>query len=73
VEGATMKKFALKVLNPILALIILNQIFSALLSNVLSHRLFEKIHETGGFLLIIGVVIHILLNWSWVKTTYLKK
>lgn len=68
-----MKKFALKVLNPIIALLILNQVFSALLHGVLSHEIFEKVHETGGFLLFIGAVLHLLLNWSWVKTTYLKK
>lgn len=68
-----MKKFFLKVLNPIIALLILNQVFTALLHGVLSKELFEKVHETGGFLLFLGVVIHLLLNWSWVKTTYLAK
>jgi hypothetical protein len=68
-----MKKFVLKVLNPIIALLILNQVFSALLHGALSNKLFEKIHETGGFLLFIGVVIHLFLNWGWVKATYLKK
>lgn len=68
-----MKKFTLKVLNPIIALLILNQVFSALLHGALSQKLFGKIHETGGFLLFIGIAIHVLLNWSWVKTTYLKK
>ena len=68
-----MKKFTLKVLNPIIALLILNQVFSALLHGALSRELFEKIHETGGFLLFFGVVIHLLLNWNWVKATYYKK
>ena len=68
-----MKKFALKVLNPIIALLILNQVFSALLHSALSRELFEKIHETGGFLLFLGALIHLLLNWNWVKATYMKK
>lgn len=68
-----MKKFVLKVLNPIIALLLLNQVSTALISGALSRELFEKIHETGGFLLFLGVVIHLLLNWNWVKTTYLKK
>jgi len=68
-----MKKFVLKILNPIIALLLLNQAFTALISGALSRELFEKIHETGGLLLVLGVAIHLLLNWSWVKTTYLKK
>jgi len=68
-----MKKFALKVLNPIIAFLILNQVFSALLHSALSQDLFEKVHETGGFLLFLGALIHLLLNWNWVKATYMKK
>ncbi len=68
-----MKKFALKLLNPIIALLILNQALSALLSGLLSRDAFETIHETGGVLLLVGVVLHLLLNWNWVKATYLKK
>ena len=68
-----MKKFILKILNPIIALLLINQVFTALISGALSHELFEKLHQTGGLLLLLGVVIHLLLNWSWVKTTYFKK
>lgn len=68
-----MKKFILKVINPIIALLLLSQVFSALLHGALSHELFEKVHKTGGFLLFLGAVIHLLLNWGWVKATYFKK
>ena len=68
-----MKKFALKILNLVIALLLLNQVLTALLSGALSRGLFEKVHETGGFLLFLGVVFHLLLNWGWVKATYLKR
>lgn len=68
-----MKKFVLKILNPVIALLLLNQSFTALISGALSHELFEKLHQTGGALLLLGAVIHLLLNWNWVKATYFKK
>ena len=68
-----MKKIALKILNPIIALLLLNQVLSALLNGILSRDAFETLHETGGFLLFAGVVLHVLLNWNWVKANFFKK
>jgi sugar phosphate permease len=68
-----MKKLALKILNPLIALLLLNQVLSALLRGILSDEAFETIHEPGGFLLFAGVVLHLLLNWNWVKATFFKK
>ena len=60
-------------INPIIGILILNQLLSGLFSRTLHHETFEIIHKGGGVLLFIGVVIHVALNWAWVKTTFLGK
>jgi len=67
------KNNILKILNPVIALLLLSQICTALLNDVLGEEVFEAIHETGGFLLAVGGVLHLALNWNWVKANYLKK
>ncbi|MEN6337105.1 MAG: hypothetical protein ABFE01_22840 [Phycisphaerales bacterium] len=65
------KNAMLKILNPILAVLTVTQAFSALLADRLSHEAFEWIHQGGGTLLLIGIVLHVALNWSWVRASLL--
>jgi hypothetical protein len=67
------KKTALKIVNIIIALLILNQAASAMLHDLIGHEAFEVLHEGGGFALLSGVIIHVILNWGWVKSTFVKK
>lgn len=68
-----MKKItALKIINPLIAILILNQIFTGLFLQFVHHEVFEIIHEGSGIVLFIGVLIHLALNWNWVKTSYFK-
>ena len=62
----------LKILNPILGLLMLNQILTGLFSEHLSREAFEVLHEGGGMLLTVGVVLHVILNWNWVKANFFK-
>jgi hypothetical protein len=32
-----------------------------------------EIHETAGKILLVLIVLHIILNWNWISTQYLKK
>jgi hypothetical protein len=71
--GYRMKKTtALKIINPLIAILILNQISTGILHQFFNHEVFEIIHEVGGIALFIGVLIHLILNWNWVKTSYFK-
>ncbi len=66
----------LKILNPLLGLLIVNQILTGLLADELfkvSPNAFEILHEGGGVALSVGVVLHVILNWAWIKATYFKK
>jgi len=66
------KNRAHKMLNPILAVLILNQAVTAALHDFLPDEVFEVLHGGGGALLAVGVLLHVILNWSWVRATLLK-
>ena len=70
------KNTMLKILNPLLGLLVVNQIATGLLADELfkvSPNAFEMLHETGGILLAVLTVAHLILNWNWIKATYFKK
>jgi hypothetical protein len=60
-------------LNPVLAVLLLNQAVTGVLHDVMSKDAYEFFHEGGGILLVIGVLLHVLLNWSWVKANFKRK
>lgn len=64
------KASVLKIVNPVIALLLLCQVCTALLMITLGDEGFETIHKTGGILLAGGVLLHLSLNWNWVKTSY---
>ena len=63
----------LKIVNPILAVLLLNQVLTGLLNDVLPHGLYEVLHGGSGIILTVVATIHIILNWNWVKANFLKK
>ncbi len=63
----------LKVLNPILALLFLNQIIAGLLHAALPHDTFKILHQGGGIILGAAALLHVILNWNWVKLNFIKK
>ena len=67
------KTIALKIVNPLIALLLVSQVCTALFRGILGHEAFEEIHEIGGILLSLGAALHLILNWNWVKATYFKK
>jgi len=66
------KQKALKIVNILLALMVIGILTSAILHDYIDKEIFEKVHPLGGFTLIILIIIHLSLNWSWVKSTYFK-
>jgi|APCry4251928276_1046603.scaffolds.fasta_scaffold57259_5 hypothetical protein len=67
------KNQALKILNPAVGLLILNQAITSSLHEFLPKEFFEAVHAGGGVLLVCGVALHLYLNWNWVQATYLTK
>ena len=66
---------SLKVINPIFFLSMLVQITSGLGQRYAGPEIFiffRRLHMLNSTLLIILFVIHLYLNWSWIKTTFLQ-
>jgi|WetSurMetagenome_2_1015567.scaffolds.fasta_scaffold01414_9 hypothetical protein len=59
---------ALKVLNPLLFLLFLLQATSAVGARLGWYALFTLVHKPVGFALIIVGIVHLVLNWQWVKS-----
>ena len=60
----------LKVVNPILAVLLLNQVLTGLLREVLPGEVFEVMHVGGGVLLALVAVMHVVLNWNWIRNNF---
>jgi hypothetical protein len=61
----------LKVVNPVLAVLALNQPFSVFLYSWTKWKAFETVHVGGGVLLLLFAAIHLMLNWKWVQANLL--
>ncbi len=68
-----MQKTALKIINPLMLLLMLGQVTTALLREKISDDLFPKVHIFPGYLLALLVVLHLIFNWSWVKAQFFPK
>ena len=67
------KNAVLKVVNPALAILMLNQPFSGGLSEGTGWDFFGGLNVGGGILLVCMAALHLILNWRWVATNLLKK
>ena len=64
---------ALKILNPILGALALTQIVTGVLHDFLPRQTFLAIHETVGLAFAAAAILHVILNWNWVKANYRKR
>jgi hypothetical protein len=69
---ATKKQTALKVVNPLLMLLVINQVLAGTFHLYLSNRAFTILHKWGGFLFAALCIVHVVLNWSWIKAQFLQ-
>lgn len=67
------KQTSLKFINVIIAILILNQATTAILRGLIGREGFETLHEGGGLLLLLGVIVHVILNRGWIRTAFFKK
>ncbi len=66
-----MKKItSLKITNFILFILSICQATTGLAHPLIEHKLFEILHPPVGVLLIIIGIVHIVLNWGWVKSNF---
>jgi hypothetical protein len=60
----------LKILNPLLALLLVGQVFTGLCHDELPPATFEWLHAAGGIAVAVAAVLHVVLNGSWVKSNF---
>ncbi len=65
------KNKALKVLNPVLALLLVCQAGSGLFHDALPYEMFGALHTACGALLSLAAALHLYLNRAWVRSAYL--
>lgn len=62
----------LKILNPIVAVLFINQVLSGAFAESLPRGAFGIFHKGGAVFLTIVVLVHVSLNGSWIKAQYFK-
>ena len=69
------KNKVLKVVNLILALLVVNQFASVFLfeKGVIPYTGFEWMHKRAAFVLLAVAAVHLVMNWNWVKANYFTK
>ncbi len=73
-KGSTMKRNSiLKALNPVLALLFCSLAGSGIFHAKLSHETFEVMHEGCGIAFLGLAILHLILNWNWIKANYFGK
>lgn len=68
-----MKSKWLRILNPILGLAFIFQISVGFSGDFIPIGNFERLHETGAIILLVCVIVHIYLNWQWIKVNYFRR
>ena len=63
----------LKILNPILAVLVINQALTGILADHLPREVFEVLHAGGGLLFVVLAAVHLFLNWGWVKASFTRR
>lgn len=66
------KQTALKVVNLLLGLFIVNQFLTGTFHLYLSNRAFTILHERSGLVLFVLSIVHVVLNWGWVKAQFFR-
>jgi len=67
------KQKLLPIVNIIIFVLFLNQILTGYFRASLPSGWFPILHENGAALFLVAVILHIYLNFGWVKAQFKKK
>lgn len=67
------KKTLLKVVNPILLVLIVNQLATGFRPRLYGRGSFRLMRKQIAVMLSVALATHLLLNFAWVRNTYWKK
>jgi heme A synthase len=63
----------MKVVNLLIAVLLVNQVLTGLLHVRLPGESFEVVHQGAGILFAGVVILHVILNWNWVKANFARR
>jgi len=66
------KATLLKIVNVLMALLFVNMAVTGVFSGAIGD-LVDLVHVKAGYLFIALAALHIILNWTWIKSTFFKK
>jgi hypothetical protein len=63
----------LKIVNPLLFIAVLSQFANVLMQKLITADWVIEMHEIIGYSIGALVVLHVMLNWTWVRNNLFKK
>jgi hypothetical protein len=51
----------------------MNQGLTGLLHDAIAPGTYEIVHVGGGIVLVLGILLHLVFNWSWVRSNFFRK
>ena len=60
----------LKILNPVLLLLATVQVITVIVLKTAGSEFIGELHEITGYVIGAGVVLHLYLNWTWIRTNF---
>jgi hypothetical protein len=63
----------LKVVNVIVTILFVNQVATGFLHGALPYRAFVVLHQRGAIVFAVAIIVHVVLNWNWVRVTFRRK
>lgn len=67
-----MKQKLMKIVNPVLFLTVVFQLVSGYVGAELHHPVLMEVHVITGWVIGGLAVVHLILNWGWVKSLFKK-
>lgn len=60
-------------INPLLLLLLILQGVTGFIRDEIPETVFKIVHIGGGCVLIALALLHLILNWHWVRTNFFKR
>lgn len=67
------KKTLLKIVNPILLLLVVNQLATGFRPRLYGPGSFRLMHKQMALLLSLTLMVHLMLNFTWIRNAYRKR
>ncbi|MCX7726867.1 MAG: hypothetical protein N2053_08460 [Chitinispirillaceae bacterium] len=63
----------LKIINPIIGILFFFQAMGGIFHKFIPYTLFKTFHGPSGYILSVGILLHIILNRQWFISVFFKK